>query len=174
MKYTLITTLALSLALPAQAMDDNTVEEEDGFVIVQQDHSLLTRCKKMQIELTVHKAKVNERLACNIPQLFDFDNTHSDFDKKTYVFLAEKELTGSKQDNESDLKKLKDIEDIYALEQKGTIEIGGDGTKQLEQWYKDLYVNCQKPIDTEIDALLLGDTPISHKKLEELILKRVS
>jgi|GEM_PF-5885421 hypothetical protein len=153
-------------------------EEDDGFVIVEKPLSvqepLLTRCNNLKVVLKAHLKKISERLNNNISQLFDFDETHSISDKGIFVFLLEKELTCRKQECLSDLKRIKDVEDILAREEKGTIKIDTNVTKKLEQWYTELYVNCQKPINQEIDALLLGDTPISHNKLKELIVQRTS
>ena len=177
MKYRLVTALALSLSFPAHAMD-NTVQDEDGFVIVQE--SLLTRCKKLETELTTRTATINKQLDGDFSRHFDDATETNEELKESILEYARESLSETREFCELELK---DIGIIYTTHEKIITQCKTEKThdKQqqlyaqrlafLESEYAKLLIHGGTDNDKKIIELLLGNAPISYKDFYALMRK---
>lgn len=151
-------------------LTDDTQNEnmptEDDFLIA--PDSLLTRCKKIETDLTALTKKINERLEEGIEKRFANTSTIDEKSKNDFLKYAEKILTRKNTECGLDLKVIKNIYDGH--ERIDHYSTYAYTVSTLEKWHDGLFIKDEDH-DQEIIDLLLGNEIISYENFKTIILK---
>jgi hypothetical protein len=165
-----ITPLILWLSLPAHAMEHNTVDEENDFVVIEKP--LTTRCAELQSVLTKHIERIEKQRKKDIATCFE--KTEIDRKKQLYLNTAQYQLAVYQKCYAWYVEELAGmISKVQRLEASRSDE---PDTKDLkisfvESHYTALYKHYTNisPTQRKIRELLLSENPISFDAFKTLI-----